>query len=383
MRRTLACALATSLLACLCIVPAHAAGARFTIVPDTLRADEDGTWHASVRLANDGELGVYPDSLTLEQWSLDPDSSMTARHQVRSLDGLVRIMSPAGAGEASGFEWTAPAEFMTGRLRFTILAHDAAKNPIRLTSDVVVTGSDFDDANPSRIVGTPGTELIVMPAENKPAPAIVVVLAPGVSARSQTRWARGLHQRGYAVVLVSAPGWGRSKGTSDRSGLADVTAADAGVRTALAEPGIDPARVTLWGLGRGATTALLTATKHPSLAGIVAIDGALDPTTEYQTLKGDEREEFARVMGKHAARWKDRSPVAQATRIAAPVLIVQTDEAPVRDPAPATEFVARRTAAKLFVESRIHGNEANPIRRRDAQRLALDFIARRTGKSGK
>lgn len=376
---------AAALLATLCAAPASSAPVRFTIEPDTLRADGEGTWHASVTLENNGYSGVYVDSLRLEQLSLDADSSLTPRHATRSLEAFVHIMPPAGAGESTGFEWTAPSEFTQGWLRFTIHAHDAHHEPIVLEATAHVVGSDLDDANPSRLVGTPGTEVIVLAADAaaQPAPAVVVVLAPGVPARSQLRWARMLHQRGYAVALVSAPGWGRSRGADDRSGPADVAAAEVGIVTMAREPGIDPERIALWGQGRGGTTALLAAVRHPELVGVVAVDASLDPACEYRVLVGAERERFIRQAGRSAAVWKSRSPVAQAQRIVAPVLVVQTDEAAVADPAPAVEFAARRSTAKRFVESRINGREPNPIRRRDAQRLALDFLARRTGKSGK
>lgn len=385
MRRNLVRVTVACLLTCLAVAVSFAAPVRFVISPDTLRADADGMWHAGLSIENGGATGVYADSLFLEQWSLDPDSSTAPRHSVRSLEGLVRILAPAGAGESSGFDWTAPAEFTHGDLRFRLHAHDAHKQPLVLEATVHVAGSEFDEANPTRIVGTPGTEVIVIPADSalRPAPAIVVAFEPGVAARSQARWARTLRQRGFTVVLTSAPGWGRSKGVSDRCGAADVAAVDAGILTALKEPGVDPKRVVLWGHGHGGTSALLAAIKRPELAGVVAIDAPLDPTTEYQTLKGEAREAFMKSNGAHAAGWKDRSPVAQASRVAPPVLVVQTDEAAVADPVPAAEFAARRSDAKLFVESRIHGRDPNPVRRRDAQRLALDFAARRTGKPGK
>ena len=378
-------AAAATLLATLCAAPAWSGPVRFAIEPDTLRADAEGMWHASVTLENGGDTGVYVDSLRLTQLSLDADSSLTPRHATRSLEAFVRIMPPAGAGEATGFEWTAPSEFTQGWLRFTIHAHDAHHQPIVLESMAHVVGSDLDDANPSRVVGTPGTEVIVLAADStaRPAAAVVVVLAPGVPARSQLRWARTLHQRGYAVALVSAPGWGRSRGSDDRSGPADLAAAEAGIVTAAREPGIDPKRIALWGHGRGGTTALLSAVRHPELAAVVAVDASLDPACEYATLKGDELALFIRQAGRTRSTWKSRSPVGQAERIMAPVLVVQTDEAAIVDPAPAMEFAARRSAAKLFIESRITGRESNPIRRRDGQRLALDFLARRTGKSGK
>lgn len=378
---------ALALLAGLCLAsaPARAETLKLTVRPDTLRADADGLWHASLVLQNDGELGAYPDSLLLEQLNLDPDSSLTPRRLTRQLSGMVRAMGPAGSHDESGLEWSAPAEFTRGQLRFVLYAHDANKQSFKLTSDVIVDGSELADAMPSRVVGTPGTELIVVPADSaaRPAPAVVMVLSPGVAARHQVRWARTLHARGYAVVLVSAPGWGLSRGVSDRSGPADIMAADAGIRVALAEPGIDPSRVLLWGHGRGATTSLLASIPHGSLAGIIAVDALLDPASEYATLKGDDQVEFMKVMGRHGAKWNVRSPIERANQIKVPVLLIQTNDAAIKDPAPAKEFEARRVDAKLYIEARVDGREAQPIRRRDADRLALDFLARRTRPAGK
>ncbi len=379
-RAALACALS-----CLCAAPSWAAGARFWVSPDTLRADGDGMWHTSISLENPGDAGIYADSLYLDMTNADADSSAQPRRSTRSLEGLMHVMGPTGAGETTGFEWTAPADFVTGTLHFRLYAHDAHKQPIVLETNARVIGSEFDDAHPSRVVGTPGTEVIVVAADSaaRPAPVVVLVLEPGTPARSQLRATRALTQRGYAAVLVSAPGWGRSRGTSDRSGPADVAAAEAGILTAAKEPGMDATRIALWGHGRGGTTALLAGIKHPELAGIVAVDASLDPATEYASLKGAERDVFIKVVGRNGAEWKSRSPVAQADKINAPVLIVQTEDAPIKDTSPAEEFASRRTNAQLFVESRLNGKEANPVRRRDGQRLAMDFLGRRTHKAGR
>ena len=111
----LVCALAATLLVA---TIAGAASPVFRILPDTLRASELGEWQASLSIENHGEWGLYPDSLTMDWVNADPDSSSAARHGTRDLNPLIKLAPPAGTGESTGLQWSAPAEFERGSVTF-------------------------------------------------------------------------------------------------------------------------------------------------------------------------------------------------------------------------------------------------------------------------
>lgn len=361
---------------------ARAAESVFRVSPDTLRADEMGEWRANLSLENHGAWGLYPDSLFMDWESADPDSTRLPRRGTRDLHALIKLVPPAGAGDATGLGWSAPAEFERGTVVFRVMAHDAQKASHSFSATVRVAGSDLADANPSLLLKAAGqqVELVVMPADSsaRPAPTVLYVPPAGTPARTLLRWAIPHRHRGYAVAIVSQPGSGRSSGMADQSGPASVAAVSAALDRLGHEPGVDAKRVVLWGQGDGGTTALLAAVRHPELAGVIAMDASYDPWASYRALPESARAAYARAAGRDSAAWSARSPLAVAARIGSPVLVLQSLESGITATAPAQAFAAARAGHQLYVEARLNGTEPNPFRHRDALRVALDFLARRS-----
>ena len=376
----------TCLLSALSIGVLAAAGAdaqahTFTVTPSTLRADELGQWRASLTLENKGQWGLYADSLAMDWVNADPDSSDRPRHETRPMGVLVSLMQPASAGESTGIEWTAPADFERGMLVFRVVAHDAQKTVFHLSTTVQVVGSDLSDLHPPVLLslGQNRVEMVVLDADSsvRPAPAVLYVPPSGTSARSLMRWAMPYMLRGNTMAIVSLPGSGRSTGSPDHAGPASVAAVNAALERLLHQPSVDPKRVVVWGQDEGAASALLAAVSHPELAGVIAMDTDFDPWATYRALPDSARAGYVRAAGRDSAGWRARSPLAVATRIAAPVLVLQSLESRV-PVAPAQAFAAARAEKKLFIEARLSATEPKPFHHRDAVRVALDFLARRT-----
>src|SRR5437764_3801896 len=238
----------TALLACLALAPrARAADPVFRVTPDTVRADRTGSWRLRLRLENHSEWGLYPDTLDLFQVSEDPDSSDQPRRASRSLAVMVHTMSPASAGDVTGFDWSGPADFERGTLVFRIVAHDVRKNVFALAETVLVAGSALGDAYPPVLLDIHGrrVEMAILPADSalRPAPAVLFVPRSGTPARSLLRWALVPRARGVTVALVSLPGSGRTSGEPDRAGPASAAAVEAALLRLEGEPGVDRGRV--------------------------------------------------------------------------------------------------------------------------------------------
>ena len=362
---------------------AHGATPSLVVTPDTLRADATGVWNTELLLVNtDGKSGLYPDSLTLEFTSDDPDRSDHPKTGTIALTTFVRLMPPVGAGETGGVTWSAPADFDRGRLVFRMLAHDAEHHPIALEARVPVIGSELSDTHPPILLEAAGqrTDMVVLEADSSRRPAPTIVYAPpqGSSARGLMRWGLTMVARGYNVAIVSPQGSGRSSGTPDRAGPATVGTLVAAVRQVAKVASGDPKRILLWGQREGATAALLAAVQLPEIAGVIAVDADHDPWATYRAASPEIRKAFVAEAGSDSAGWKARSPLLQAEKIAAPVLVLQSADAPFAAPEPAEAFAARRLARDLFIESRLSPRESAPLRRNDVQRIVLSFAGRRT-----
>jgi hypothetical protein len=66
-----------------------------------------------------------------------------------------------------------------------------------------------------------------------------------------------------------------------------------------------------------------------------------------------------------------------ATKMTAPVMVLQTNERGAPDSTSAAAFVRARGDQQLFIESRVGRQLGKPFMRHDAVRLAQDFLRRR------
>jgi hypothetical protein len=361
--------------------PGAASAPVLRLEPDTLVADADGVWRAGLVVENPLAWGLYADSLFLDWRSLDDEPGAGPAHGTLPLTVLVRAVEPASAGGSTSLQWTAPADFDRGTLTFRLHMRDGQKRQHVLTATAVVAGSELSAAHPSEILtlGGASVEVVLMkPAASEAAsPGLVYVPPPGSRARGLLRWGRQLTARGHTVALVSLPGAGRSSGAADRAGPASVAAVEAALARLAREPGVDAQRLAAWGVGDGATAALLAAGRARGLRAVVAQDASHDPWATYRALPEAERAAFVREAGRDSAAWRARSPLASATLVAPAVLVLQTAEAGAPPAAPAEAYAAERAARGLAVESRISAREPRPLRRPDAVRLAHDFLQRR------
>jgi hypothetical protein len=372
-----------ALAALLVAARAHAAGTppAFRLEPDTLIADENGVWHSSLVIENKTDYGIYADSLSMEWWSEDPDSTPGPRTGITPLMGIVHVIAPASSGEQTGMQWTAPADFERGTIVFHLVTHDGAKNVYHANARVTVTGSYLYDLYPRELLkqGTQTVDVVVMPADtvSRPAPGLLYVPPADASARSCMRGLVPYRARGMTVAIVSLPGLGKSSGRPDRAGPASVAAVDAALARLARDPSVDPKQIAIWGANDGATTALLAATRHPELQGVVAQDATYDPWVAYRALPATARQAYVREAGSDSAGWRARSPLNVAAKIPAPVLVLQTNEKGAPDSTSAAAFAHVRSDQQLFIEARIGQQGPRPFMRRDAARVAQDFLNRR------
>ena len=364
------------------VSPVRAAEPEFAlrVEPESLRADSRGMWAMLVVLANRSAAGAYPDSLRVE-WTSDARGADGAPATGSTdLSGLARAMGAVSAGEDGRVDINMPADFSRGRISVRLWVHDAKGRVANVSDEVIVTGSDLEERAPSLKLSAGGRTVewvIVRPDSSAwPAPALLVVPPAGVRARSLVRWSLGLVERGYTVALLGPPATGGSQGPDDRAGAASVAAVEAALAALQRDRACDAKRTLLWGEGQGATTVLLTASKQKGLAGVVSLNASMDPWAAYRAMDSTAQTAYTTAAGRDSAAWRARMPLEVAAKIAAPVLVLHTDQG--GPSTAAAEFVRVRTAAGLPVESRLNGQEAHPLRRTDAARVWMDFVTRQT-----
>jgi dipeptidyl aminopeptidase/acylaminoacyl peptidase len=165
-------------------------------------------------------------------------------------------------------------------------------------------------------------------------PPLVLHLHGGPTGQAVADWnarVQWLVQRGFAVLQSNyrgSSGYGRAyaQALAGRWGERDVADAAAAVRHAVKEGWRDPDRVVVMGGSAGGFTALLLAALHPQLVhGVIALFPVTDLLDLAATTHRFESGYHLQLVGPlpgTAATYRERSPIAVAANITAPVLLL-------------------------------------------------------------
>lgn len=252
---------------------AHAAPAvTLRCDPARIQADENGAWVFALTIRNDGSMGAYGDSLVLE---IAPDGSGPVRTQKLRLPGTADAIS---AGDSVASQVSIAATAARARLTFRWYAHAADGGTAVAGATLNAAGSVLEDRYPATVarVGGRDVEMVKVPAEAGAAIGAGVLLLAGedADAREQLVAASRLAGSGLHVVIVNAPGRGRSTGAGGGDGAAARAGALAAYDTLARMPGVDRARLGAWGVSLGGTVALRLAIEKPARFHAVVVQAA-------------------------------------------------------------------------------------------------------------
>lgn len=324
---------------------------------------------------------------------------------------LPRCPVPPAAGETRVV--TSPdGRFFVGRSRSpggatALTLHTAERASALASINGRLEGLGWGEIWQVRHPGPDGQELsswLLMPPAGVRAgpPPVVVYLYPGRDNRTAPAWLRPggdrrhlnpavLASAGYAVLVPSLPEpW---SGVRDRDGLAQTLLAI--VAAAGAEADLDTSRIALVGHSFGAYGALLAASQSDRFSAVVATNGYADLSTSTE-LPPPWRlwpEDGVPVRG--IAGWSEsgqaglgvsfagapldyaqRSPLYAASRITAPVLLIESDLDHQRYGVLFSALYRQdRNAALLTYYGESHAL-ASPGNLRDMHRRILDWLAR-------
>lgn len=231
--------------------------------------------------------------------------------------------------------------------------------------------------------GAPVHGLVYRP-EGVAAPPMLVDIHGGPTGQATVAWNARTHYfvtRGWAVFAPNhrgSTGHGRAYTQAMAEGWGEVDVADtaAGIRAAAAQGWCDPARVAVMGGSSGGLTVLLLCAHHGDLvrAG-VSFYGVTDLDTLAASTHRFESRYLDRIVGlpgQVGDRYRDRSPVAHASKIRVPVLVLQGDADKVVPPEQARLVVDAIRSTGGTVEHHVYEDEGHGFQRPDTVSDALE-----------
>jgi dipeptidyl aminopeptidase/acylaminoacyl peptidase len=351
-----------------------------TFAPDTsvIEADDHLQWSIPFTIENKFPVGMYFDSLFCEVQDLDPGETRAERVTIQDVSVGVAGNS-VSAGEIYSFTYVAPAIAEHARLSFRLVVSRADKSRTTLTTDVEAMPGPFSRDHPSQFLTVNGrrVEYVFFPAVHDSAPGLLVVHGRGGNARTMMRMTMRLVPLGYAVMLVSMPGYGQSEGPPDAVGPLTVQAVGAALDQLKVTAGVDAKRLGAWGVSTGGAAVTLLAQKRADLKATVAQSGFYDLWAVYRALTVPSlKESIVRAAGSDSGAWRARSAALNPGKPAA--ILILHGEKDVNVPAQqAHGFAEIMKARGVDVESRFFPNAGHELPPGDAIRTAVEFLDRR------
>jgi dipeptidyl aminopeptidase/acylaminoacyl peptidase len=371
---------------------AHAAP-QPTLEPEsrTIQASESLEWSVPLTIQNNLAGGLYLDSLIVDTEVLGPLDPGAPRTSHVDMTPIAQSVGAVSAGEAASFDFQTPASAESALVVFRLYGHDAKKTQYAMRTEVTAGAGPFSLEHPSHFAraGARRVEFVILApppsafsASGGPptptAPAVMLVHGHGASARPMMRAARILASRGFWVALPSQPGYGRSDGPADFMGPATIAALGAVLDSLAATPGVDRARLGVWGISRGATAAALLAARRSDVRAIVLQSGVYDLQATYRDAKlPGFRESIVAEAGRDSAAWRERSPLSNAANIHAATLVLHGEKDDRAPTAPAHAFAAALEKAGTPIESHFVAEGGHVLSPALTNKTALDFLARR------
>lgn len=134
------------------------------------------------------------------------------------------------------------------------------------------------------------------------------------------------------AAAVSQPGYGLSKGPPDFCGPRTQSAIRAALTFLRAQPNVDPGRIILYGLSRGAIASAMVATQDTNLRAVILAAGVYDLAAAYRTMSPGIRWNIEREAGTGSSDFAARSALYHADRIRSETLLLhgkRDDRAPI------------------------------------------------------
>jgi dipeptidyl aminopeptidase/acylaminoacyl peptidase len=184
---------------------------------------------------------------------------------------------------------------------------------------------------------------------------------------------------GVVAVAVSQPGYGASDGPADYCGPATQDAVITVLSHFRDQPFVDPARIVLEGISRGAIVAAMVASRFDGLAGLILISGVYDLKALYDA---DPNNRILENLAREAVpldpqAFAARSPLGHVSQIRAPALVLSGARDPVAPPDGARAFAAALRGAGVEADFVSFPTSSHQIPMSERGPIVARFLNRR------
>jgi len=384
-RYSLAAALLTSILLGR-ILPTRASAdgepaPRLVVLADSIVASDVLSWSVPFDVQNPTAYGIYADSLVCLVESHDPGETRAPRTFRLRLPGAERLLPSVSGNDDARFQYEIRACAESAKLTFQLFTHQSSGPIAPIVAAVEARPGPLSARYPSKFLTLKGGRieyLLVQPEDSTAAPGLLLIHDQGSNARLMLGRAYQLSRRGYAIMVASMPGYGLSSGSADLGGPATVQAMSAALDALAHAPGVDPGRLAVWGISRGAGVAAALATQRHDLRGAIAQSGIYDLWATYRgSTDAGFRDSLVAEAGTDSAAWRARSPACATLKGGSPLLILHGERDTVVPAAQAHAYFEALKAAGVAAEARFIPNGEHSLLGPDVDRAAVEFLGRR------
>ena len=161
-----------------------------------------------------------------------------------------------------------------------------------------------------------------------------LLLLHGADARAQ-RFRRAIlahvHDE-FFLMSISLPGFGASTGPEDFSGPRSVEAVLGSIHYLRTRENVRKDGIFIYGIGQGASAAVLAATRSANISGLILENGFYDLEQTYGRLSHKQKNRIRAVLGGSPAQteeaYRERSPIRAADKIKASILLLHSQGGP-------------------------------------------------------
>jgi dipeptidyl aminopeptidase/acylaminoacyl peptidase len=183
------------------------------------------------------------------------------------------------------------------------------------------------------------------------------------------------------AASISQPGYGESDGPPDFCGPATQDAIRVGLKFLRSQPNVDPTRVLLYGVSRGAIASAVVATQDADLRAVILVAGIYDLAAAYEAAPLGIRYSIEQEAGTTKEAFDARSAIRYAANIRAETLILHGRHDDRALPIQAEEFAEAIKAGDTTASLKLFdcGHNIPPALRRDAMRPLYERVFGQAG----
>ncbi|MCC6653253.1 MAG: prolyl oligopeptidase family serine peptidase [Candidatus Eisenbacteria bacterium] len=341
-------------------------------------ADERLVWNIPYLIRNTGAVGFYADSFLADFTDEDAGVHRGPRRWTESLTALLSTIPPISGNDSLESTCFLPSRFEKGKVTLRIFGHTPAGPLPPLTATLRTEPGETSAAHPSQLLDVGGRKVEVVafaPANPEgQAPGVLIVHSDDEHARRWLQVGTSMRARGYAVVVVSLPGFGASTGPADLNGPATSAALDAAFERLASLPGVNPGLLAVWGTGRGATAAALLAGRRTGVAAMVLQSGSYDLWAAYRAADAKGRKAIEAEAGRDSLGWSQRSPLSSNAHIHCPVLLLHGELDRIAPAASAHAYVATLQGLHAAVDARFQPDRGHDLPVTFTRSSAMQFF---------